>query len=91
VLPFRLITVPSVISVDTKKKELVGNYKNAGVIWRKAKDPIKVNVHDFPDPQTPQAIPYGIYDIGYDKGFVNVGIDHDTATKATLAIDSEDH
>jgi hypothetical protein len=75
-----------VISVDTKKKELVGNYKNNGVIWRPAKDPIKVNTYDFPDPTIPKAIPYGIYDIGTDSGFVSIGIDHDTATFAVASI-----
>jgi transposase len=65
-----------VISVDTKKKELVGNFKNPGAPWRIGNDPIKVNVHDFPDPLTPKAIPYGIYDIGFDTGFINVGSCH---------------
>lgn len=75
-----------VISVDTKKKELIGDYKNPSVTWRKVDDPIKVNVHDFPGPLTPKAIPYGIYDIGFDNGFVNVGIDHDTAAFAVSSI-----
>jgi hypothetical protein len=75
-----------VISVDTKKKELVGNFKNAGTTLRKKNDPIRVNIHDFPDPKTPKAIPYGIYDIGFNTGFVNVGTDHDTATFAVASI-----
>lgn len=75
-----------VISVDTKKKELVGNFKNAGQTLRKKNDPIKVNMHDFHDPKNPKAVPFGIYDIGHDTGFVNVGTDHDTATFAVASI-----
>ncbi|MDR1871266.1 MAG: ISAzo13 family transposase [Deltaproteobacteria bacterium] len=75
-----------VLSVDTKKKELVGNHKNPGQQWREKSNPIKVNVHDFPDPDTPKAIPYGIYDIGRDKGYVNLGINHDTSTFAVNSI-----
>ena len=67
-----------VISVDTKKKELLGAYQNAGQQWLPAKQPVKVNGHDFPDPAVPRAYPYGIYDIGRNEGFVNVGTDHDT-------------
>ena len=52
-----------VISVDTKKKELIGNYENEGRQWRKSKSPQKVNGHDFPDPSVPRAYPYGIYDL----------------------------
>ena len=63
-----------VISVDTKKKELVGAYKNAGREWRPKGDPIEVLTHDFPDPEVPKAVPYGIYDIGENKGWVNVGM-----------------
>ena len=75
-----------VISVDTKKKELIGNYANAGQQWRAAKEPCKVSGHDFPDPQVPRAYPYGIYDLGRNTGFVNVGTDHDTAAFAVASI-----
>lgn len=75
-----------VISVDTKKKELLGNYANAGRQWRRAKEPIKVNGHDFPGPDVPRAYPYGIYDIGRNTGFVNVGTDHDTGAFAVASI-----
>ena len=75
-----------VISVDTKKKELIGNYKNGGQKWhRKGKAP-KVNGHDFPDPEVPRAYPYGVYEIKRNKGFVNVGVDHDTAQFAVASI-----
>jgi len=75
-----------VISVDTKKKELVGNYENAGRQWRKSKSPQHVNGHDFPDPSVPRAYPYGIYDLGRNAGFVNVGTDHDTGAFAVASI-----
>lgn len=75
-----------VISVDTKKKELVGNYHNAGQQWRAAKQPTPVQGHDFPSPQVPRAYPYGIYDIGRNAGFVNVGTDHDTGAFAVASI-----
>ena len=75
-----------VISVDTKKKELVGNYKNGGKEWRKKHDPIKVLSHDFPDPKFPKAVPYGIYDIADNKGWVNVGMAADTAEFAVESI-----
>lgn len=75
-----------VISVDTKKKELLGNYANAGKQWLAAKKPIKVNGHDFPSPDIPRAYPYGIYDIAQNTGFVNVGTDHDTGTFAVTSI-----
>ena len=65
-----------VISVDTKKKELVGNYANAGQQWLSAKKPIKVQGHDFPKPEIPRAYPYGIYDLARNTGFANVGTDH---------------
>ena len=60
-----------VISVDTKKKELVGNYKNPGKEWGPKGQPIEVNGHDFPDPDVPKAVPYGVYDIADNKGWVN--------------------
>ena len=75
-----------VISVDTKKKELVGNYENSGRQWLPAKQPIKVQGHDFPSPAVPRAYPYGIYDIGRNAGFVNVGTDHDTGAFAVASI-----
>jgi len=75
-----------VVSVDTKKKELIGNYINAGRQWRVAKEPLKVNGHDFPSPDVPRAYPYGIYDIGRNTGFVNVGTDHDTGAFAVASI-----
>lgn len=75
-----------VISVDTKKKELLGNYANAGQQWRPTKEPIMVRAHDFPTPDVPRAYPYGIYDIGRNTGFVNVGTDHDTGAFAVASI-----
>jgi len=75
-----------VISVDTKKKELIGNYDNPGRQWLAAKKPIKVAGHDFPTPDVPRAYPYGIYDIGRNSGFVNVGTDHDTGEFAVASI-----
>ena len=75
-----------VLSVDTKKKELVGNYANAGRQWRPTKQAPRVQVHDFPTPEVPRAYPYGIYDIGRNAGFVNVGTDHDTAAFAVASI-----
>ena len=75
-----------VISVDTKKKELIGNYSNAGQQWLPAKQPKKVQGHDFPDPEVPRAFPYGIYDLGRNAGFVNVGTDHDTGAFAVASI-----
>jgi len=68
-----------VLSVDAKKKELVGNYKNGGQEWQPKGQPEQVNVYDFVDPQVGKAIPYGIYDVGCNAGWVNVGQDHDTA------------
>ena len=75
-----------VISVDTKKKELIGNYINKGQQWRPAKTPLKVNGHDFPQPSVPRAHPYGIYDLRYNRGFVVVGTDHDTGAFAVASI-----
>jgi hypothetical protein len=69
-----------------RKKEIVGNYKNHGKQWKKQGKAQLVNVHDFPDPKVPKAIPYGIYDIGLNRGFVNVGTDHDTPTFAVNSI-----
>jgi hypothetical protein len=81
-----LVAGTPVISVDTKKKELLGNYANAGRQWRPAKRPVTVNGHDFPSPSVPRAYPYGIYDIGRNAGFVNVGTDHDTGAFAVASI-----
>src|SRR5258707_15445025 len=75
-----------VISVDTKKKELVGKYYNGGQQWLPAKQPRPVRGHDFPQPDVPRAYPYGIYDIGRNTGFVNVGTDHDTGAFAVASI-----
>jgi hypothetical protein len=75
-----------VISVDTKKKELVGEFKNPGREWSPAGHPVKVDVHDFGDKDLGKAIPYGIYDLTANTGWVNVGCDHDTATFAVESI-----
>jgi len=75
-----------VISVDTKKKELVGNYKNAGCEWELSGQPVAVNVYDFQDKTVGKAIPYGIYDIGKNEGFVNVGTSYDTSSFAVESI-----
>jgi len=75
-----------VVSVDTKKKELIGNYANSGRQWRTKKNPQKVNGHDFPTPSVPRAYPYGIYDLGRNTGFVNIGTDHDTGAFAVASI-----
>ena len=74
------------ISVDTKKKELVGRFKNAGRTWRPQGNPEKVKVHDFLDPKKGKAIPYGVYDLGRNLGWVSVGVDHDTAAFAVATI-----
>ena len=68
-----------VISVDTKKKELIGNYKNGGSDYRPKGDPQRVNVHDFADKELGKAVPYGVYDVAANAGFVSVGITSDTA------------
>ena len=75
-----------VISVDTKKKELIGNFRNQGRQWRGKGSPEPVVGHDFAAPSVPRAYPYGIYDLGQNTGFVNVGTDHDTATFAVASI-----
>ncbi len=77
-----------VISVDTKKKELIGNYANGGTEWQPAGEPTRTNVHDFADPtlgEFAKAIPYGVYDVGNDEGWVSVG---DTADTAEFAVES---
>ena len=77
-----------VISVDTKKKELVGDFKNGGREWRPKGQPVPVRVHDFKDPELGKAIPYGVYDLAEDTGWVSVGIDRDTAAFAVNSIRS---
>jgi hypothetical protein len=77
-----------VISVDTKKKELIGNYKNSGSDYRPQGSPYEVKVHDFVDKELGKAIPYGIYDIASNTGWVSVGVDHDTAEFAVNAVRS---
>ncbi len=74
------------VSVDTKKKEPLGNLKNPGKIYRPKDNPLEVNMHDFPDPQKGKAVPYGVYDIGANQAGVSVGISHDTAEFAVAAI-----
>lgn len=76
------------ISVDTKKKELVGDYKNGGREWHPRGNPVPVRVHDFIDPKKGKAIPYGVYDLAMNRGWVTVGIDHDTAAFAVNTIRS---
>ncbi len=76
-----------VISVDTKKKELVGNFKNAGETWCPKGNPEPVRVHDFMIPELGKAIPYGVYDLTRNAGWVSLGIDHDTATFAVRTIE----
>jgi hypothetical protein len=75
-----------VISVDTKKKELIGNYDNKGQQWRKSKNPRRVNGHDFPGTDVGRALPYGVYDVNHNMGFVNIGTDHDTSEFAVNSI-----
>jgi len=75
-----------VVSVDTKKKELVGDFANGGKEWRPAGEPEPVRVHDFIDERLGKAIPYGVYDIRRNEGWVNVGIDHDTAEFAVESL-----
>ncbi len=77
-----------VLSVDTKKKALIGNFKNSGQTYRPKGHPTEVNVHDFPDPVLGKAAPYGVYDLGKNQGWVSVGISADTAEFAVQAIRS---
>jgi hypothetical protein len=76
------------VSVDTKKKELVGNFKNAGVEWQPEDSPELVDVHDFPTQAIGKAIPYGVFDVADNSGFVNVGTDHDTPVFAVASIEA---
>jgi Rhodopirellula transposase DDE domain len=75
-----------VISVDTKKKEQIGLFGRPGLTWRPGGDPVRVRDHDFPDQELGKVAPYGIYDVGANTGFVNVGTDHDTAAFAVESI-----
>jgi hypothetical protein len=75
-----------VVSVDAKKKELIGNYKNNGKEWRPQGSPRQVNSHDFPDKNLGKVAPYGVYDLSRNEGWVNVGISHDTASFAVASI-----
>ncbi len=75
-----------VISVDTKKKEMVGAYKNPGREWQPKGEPVRVEVHDFPDPGMPKAVPYGVYDLADNSGWVSVGSSGDTAAFAVGSI-----
>src|SRR5438067_131482 len=74
------------ISVDTKKKEVLGNLKNPGKSYRPKGKPLEVDVHDFPNPELGKAVPYGVYDIGENEAWVSVGISHDTAEFAVESI-----
>jgi hypothetical protein len=75
-----------VVSVDTKKKEKIGLFAQPGREWRPKGDPVRVRDHDFTGPETPVATPYGVYDVGANDGFVNVGTDHDTAAFAVESV-----
>ncbi len=75
-----------VVSVDTKKKELVGDFANRGTEWQPAGEPVPVRVHDFIDKKLGKAVPYGIYDVARNEGWVNVGIDHDTSEFAVESL-----
>ena len=79
-------TADPVISVDTKKKELVGEFKNAGREWRPKGQPAATRTHDFPGDSAGKAVPYGVYDLAADAGWVSVGTDHDTAAFAVESI-----
>jgi hypothetical protein len=79
-------TSDPVVSVDTKKKELIGDFKNAGKEWQPKGTPEEVRVHDFIDPELGKVAPYGVYDLTTNAGWVNVGIDHDTAEFAVESI-----
>jgi hypothetical protein len=81
-----LAAAQAVVSVDTKKKELVGDYKNAGREWQPTGEPEPANVPDFPDPDVGKALPYGVYDVGADVGWVSVRTDHDTSAFAVQTL-----
>ncbi len=82
----RLGSKDPVVSVDTKKKELAGPFKNGGREWHAKGEPAEVRAHDFPDPDLGKAIPYGVYDVAANAGWVNVGTDHDTAAFAVESL-----
>src|SRR5208283_3553083 len=84
---YRIHREQPVISIDTKRKELVGEYRNGGSEWCPQGNPEIVKSHDFPEKGVGKAVPYGIYDIGRNEGWVSVGIDHDTAEFATASIE----
>jgi hypothetical protein len=75
-----------VVSVDAKKRELVGNYGGCGKEWERSGEPVRVQTHDFPDPKEGKAYPYGVYDLTRNEGWVNVGISHNTAQFAVASI-----
>lgn len=75
-----------VVSVDSKKKELIGNFKNSGREWERVGEPQEVNTHDFPDKKLGKAVPYGVYDVGLNEAWVSVGRDHDTAAFAVESL-----
>ena len=75
-----------VISIDSKKKELVGDYKAVGREWEPSGAPVKVQGHDFPGPEVPKAIPYGVYDLAHNEGYVSVGLSAETAQFAVASI-----
>jgi hypothetical protein len=75
-----------VVSVDTKKKELIGDFANGGREWQPKGEPVEVRTHDFIDERLGKAIPYGVYDVGRNEGFVNVGVTHDTPEFAVAAL-----
>src|SRR5439155_12187695 len=77
---------PPVVSVDTKKKDLVGDCKTAGRTWRPVQQPLRVPGHDVPDPTQGKAVPSGVDDLGQNRGFVNVGTSHDTADFAVESL-----
>jgi hypothetical protein len=82
---FQRVNCP-VISVDTKKKELIGHFKNGGREWEPKGQPVEVNTHDFADKELGKVVPYGVYDLTYNQGWVSVGINHDTAEFAVSTI-----
>ena len=76
------------VSIDAKKRELIGNYRNPGREWRPGGSPQRVRTHDFRDKELGVGIPYGVYDLTRNDGWVNVGIDHNTAEFATDLFDT---
>jgi hypothetical protein len=75
-----------VISIDAKKREILGNLKNPGTEWRPEGEPRRVRTHDFRDPELGHAIPYGVFDVSHNEGWVSVGVDHNTAQFASASI-----